>query len=516
MRRVFFSKDTFFNEPSNNSLSWKYDREFLFSLKFSEMALLSSCLANTPYWNSAWDGDFTDKQKEAREDLLDDLQAKLRGEPVDTIAEKLEAINNTLGEMRDKMGSGNGDGEGNTIQDLIFWIKLLFALTTSTPPAGLAPASVTTEPYLSLINDKLAGLGLIMGLQTASLEEIRAELEGIKEKECPSPSFSLPPVYIPQEIADNAMDLLRNGSWQTGRQVNTLFVADNWAYDSEEFDSPGRQLISGVYHLNFIQETQATISQTVRVPPGYGNVLLRIDNRNMEGLEGMTVEVDLSGSLIESIQLTGDNYEKSLYGNGGESLTIRLFCHDTSGFIGTVELLAFPVGLTTKTQVLGIGGQRGKGKITADRLVKDEWTVIEDTGSGLTDWVVEKLDATRDWLVMRLTGEGGALGLSSLLAAKEYRLDFGTKIATVSFNMSRDEGGNSSVQLEYLDASSEWILANTAQTDGKHVFKIDFPNIFGEEHESYNKIIRVVFNGYKESEQNKDFFIYDLEIEESD
>lgn len=486
---------------SNSSGEEIVPEEFVVILSGSQIKTLQSFLNFYAVWRSSWSYP-SNEEWDKIEAHIGQINFRLGGESVYQIAEKLNEINTTLQEMRDKMGSGNGDGEGNTIQDLIFWLKILFAISSG--GGALAPEEITT-PLLSEVVDRLTGIGVVGGISNVMLDEIRQELAGIKAKINATPPA---PLIIQGEAAQNQYDLLVNGGWYEGTTQGLVFYADNWTYlgGNEDSETPQRLTSGGVWYLYFIAETQKSVKQNVRIPSGYGALNLRITNPAGVVFGQLLVKIFLSGELVEEIELpNGDTFwEHPIYGNGGELIGIEIRAEMTTASCGVVELIGYPVGITSTQQITGVGGNMGKGKVTKIKADKGAWTATGDSPS-LESFVVGKLDALNDWLALRVLASKTVA--HNLNAVRIISINPTAKVCHMNWSVNMSDGIGSYFKVEMFDGDV-WQDVRNCTVSGSFGATVDFDGVNGAD-----KLIRLTINAIQPI-GGLNFDLFELDIEE--
>lgn len=508
MKRIFFAKDVFFT-TQNGGLSWKHDAPYLFVVSFSEMALLSSCLSNTPYWQSAWDGVFSEEEQQIKIDLLDELQAKLRGEKVELITTALNAINTTLQEMRDKMGSGSGDGEGNTIQDLIFWLKILFAISGGGGALqGGGNAPLTTTPILSQIRDESEVANTKLEEQKVELANIVTKLQGLIDKQC----ATVQSVRLDSGILNESTDLLRNGAWSEGGSngVSGAFYPNYWLVvgNPSNAEFPSRALIGGVYVLVITTENNCTLRQTAIIPPGYELPKIVMTLPAGETSAGCKITVYVNNEVVplSIVEDTATYFEADFNASARDAVKVELTAEgSSSATFGTLELLVWPTALPISNVVTlpTIGGSMGKGRKIVVQPDKKKWEVIDSSGSNtLVNWIIGKLDATADWVSMRLLSDDSEE--QELQIAQEFKLDASVNVCHVNFTMS---GGETPITRIELFNDGVWEYFRDCTGSGDFSVTVPLGEISGDE-----KRIRMFVSVYQPVD-GIPFDLYGVELE---
>lgn len=442
----------------------------------------------------------------------------------------LTAINTTLNERLQGIenailsgGSGSGDGSGNTIQDLIFWIKILFAVTGG----GLAEGGATITPILSLINSSITAgnLNQIMAIlnestldtrNNAELQDIADKLQLLVEKDC-SPSL-VNSVSLPSDILDQGYNLIKNGNWIDGSSNNipNAFYPDYWLVvgNPSNGEYPTRSLVNGIYVLGITTETTCIVRQSAVIPAGYTmpKLVCTLPAGGSVEFGAARFRVYVNNSLVNLsvVESTDIYFEADFSAAEGDVVKIEL---DASGGgslakFGVLELFVWPTGITVNNQVTmpQIGGSMGKGRNRAIKPDKRLWETAYGSQDSEDNWLVDKLEDLGDWwgMVLRASKEV----VRSLSATRIFRMDTTTKLCNVYFNTSIDPGGPTNITVDMFNGST-WETIRTCTITGSYVTKVDFPEFVGD------KLIRISFNPTIAA-GGQDFWFYDLEIEEID
>lgn len=435
----------------------------------------------------------------------------------------LTAINTTLNErlqgIEDAIlsgGSGSGDGSGNTIQDLIFWLKIFFAVTGG----GLAEGGATTTPILSLINSAIAAgnLNPIMAtlnqstLETKNnveLQDIADKLQLLVDKQCSTALVNS--VSLPSDILDQGYNLIKNGDWADGenRNIPAAFFPFYWvsAGNPSNGEYWTRGGTAGNYYISNIEEVNCELRQTAILPAGYS--MPKIIIRAPEGITlnfNLTIYVNNSPVPISIVENTSNYYEADFNAVSGDSIKIEL---DAVGCniarVGEISLMCYPVGVEQVISLPPIGGSLGKGRNRAVKPDKRLWETTYLNPDTEANWLVDKLEALSDWFGMRLVASKTLV--RSLTATRIFRLDTSTKLCNVHFATSWS-GGGTNVTVDVFNNGS-WETVRTCNISGSYVTKIDFPDTVGD------KLVRINLNP-NITAGGQDFWFYDLEIEEID
>jgi len=490
--------------------------EFVVILTGSQIKTVLSFLESYAYWKSSWSYP-TMEQWDIVDAFIADIYLRLGGEQVYQIAEKLNLINNTLEEMRDKMsdGSGGGDGSGNTIQDLIFWLKLLFAVTGA---GGLAENSIPILGQIrdesELSNSNLATLNVEMEEQRLQLVEIASKLQGLIDKECQPLVQS---VRLDSNITSQSTNLLRNGDWQTGesRGIENAFYPDYWLVVGEPGDSEfcGRAFLGGVYCLTMITETTPIVRQTAIIPPGYEmpKIVMTLPQEAVE-FGAATVNVYVNNELTELsiVESSSTYFEVDFNAMSGDAIKVELTATGSpTATFGVIELLVWPTSLPVSSEVSlpTIGGSLGKGRINQIKPDKRQWATSYSDPGVEGNWIVDKLEALSDWFGLRLTEVKGMS--QSLQAVRIFRMDSSTKICNVFFNTSMPDTGYSSVTVDVYNGDV-WSTVKNCTVTGSYAIKVNFPEFIGD------KLVRITLNPVLDGLADGDFWLYDMEIEKID
>lgn len=431
-----------------------------------------------------------------------------------TLQERLQGIEDAI-----KQGGEGGDGSGNTIQDLIFWLKILLAVSGG--GGGLAPE--TTTPFLSLINSSIAAGNLvdIMGelnqttLETknnAELELIADKLQALVDKTCPTPVQS---VRLPKEVIDSGYNLLKNGSWLDGQTngIPSAFYPDYWLVvgNAANDEYPGRTMIGGVQHLVINGEASCIIRQSALIPPGYGLPKFIMTWAGNFIADKGEVKIYVNNELIQPaiVEESASYLEMDFNAVSGDTVKVELTNFDASlNYFGVAELFVYADELTVTQQVTlpTIGGSLGKGRNRDIKPDKRQWVTTYNHPDTAVNWIVDKLETLADWFGLHF--KASKTVAQSLTATRIFRVDSTTKLCNIFFNTSIPEDGAGAVTVDVFNDTS-WETIKTCTVSSSYAIKADFGDAVGE------KLIRISFNPSTVA-GGQDFWFYDLQIEEID
>lgn len=433
-----------------------------------------------------------------------------------TLNDRLQGIENAI-----LSGGSGGDGSGNTIQDLIFWLKILFAVSG----AGVAEGGGTTTPILGLINSAITAGNItqemadliqatIENKNNPELELIADKLQLIADKDCSTSLVSS--VSLPQNIFDQGYNLLKNGNWGEGddRGITNAFYPDYWLVvgNAGNGEYPRRSLINGVYTLGIIAEMNCAVRQSAIIPAGYG--MPKIISTLPQSLEfgAARFKVYVNNQIVELsiVENTETYFEADFSASEGDTVKIELdgLGGGSLAKFGVTELFVWPVGINVSTEVTmpQIGGSMGKGRNRAIKPDKRLWETTYGSQDSAENWLVDKLEALGDWWGMVLRASKTVA--RSLTATRIFRMDATTKLCNVYFNTSIDPAGGAMITVDTFDGDA-WQTIRQCTVTGSYVTKIDFPEFVGD------KLVRISFNP-SIPPGGQDFWFYDLEIEEID
>lgn len=434
-----------YSDIFNSSGEQLSPEEFVVILSGSQIKFVLSFLESYAYWKSSWSYP-TIEQWDFIDSFIADTYLRLGGEKVYEIANKLNEINITLQEMRDKMGEGSGDGEGNTIQDLIFWLKILFAVA-----GGGGGFAESTTPILAQIRDEGATTNTRLNDQITQFEAMVEKLQGLIDKQCAVPVQS---VRLDSGILEQSSDLLRNGNWLEGDNngISGAFYPHYWLVvgDAGNFEYPGRENLGATYALTITEENNCVVRQTAIIPPGYElpKIVMSLPDGQDKG--GAKVNVYVNGELVTQsvVENTATYYEADFNATAGDGVKVELTALGSSALFGVIELLVWPTSLPVSNvvQLPSIGGAMGKGRTMKIQPDKKQWEVIDYTGFGtLGNWIIDKMYETADWVSMRLLPS--ATETQELQIQKEFNLDASIQACHVNFSMSGGENPIARVEL---------------------------------------------------------------------
>jgi hypothetical protein len=496
-----------YSEIINSSGEQVSPEEFVVILSGSQIKMILAFLESYSLWKSSWEYP-TNEQWDILEAFIADTYLRLGGEKVYNIANKLGEINTTLQEMRDKMGSGSGDGSGNTIQDLIFWLKILFAISGG----GFAPG--TTTPILGQIRDESEAANTKLEAQKVELANIVEKLQGLIDKQCQPLVQS---VRLPQDIVDSGFNLIKNGSWVDGDNngIAGAFYPHYWLVDGNASigEYPGREFTSGRYLLTINGETACAVRQSAIIPAGYAmpKVIMTWPDGFADDQGLIKVYVNNSEVVQSIVEQSGTYYEADFNATAGDTIKIELLYGQGSiSVFGTLELFVYADGITVTQEVTlpSIGGSQGKGR---NRLIKPDkrmWeTTYDDEEVSAGNWLVDKLEATSDWFGLRLAEVKGVA--QELTSTRIFRIDSSTKICNVYFATSMPSPSASNISVDVYNGTA-WETVKNCTVTASYAIKVDFPDFVGD------KLIRIILNPVSNTNTDGDFWFYDLEIEEID
>lgn len=423
-----------FGDIFNSSGEQLSPEEFVVILSGSQIKMILAFLESYSLWQSSWTYP-SREQWDVVDAFVAEIYFRLGGESVYQISEKLENINVTLQEIRDKIGSGDGDGSGNTIQDLIFWLKILFAVAGG--GGGLAPT--TTTPLLAQIRDEGEITNTKLENQITQFEAMVEKLQGLIDKQCPVPVQS---VRLDNGVLSQSSNLLRNGMWSEGQNngISGAFYPHYWLVvgDAGNFEYPGRETLGSSYALTITEENNCIVRQTAIIPPGYELPKIIVSLPDGYDMGGAKINVYVNNSLVSQsiVESTATYYEADFNAEAGDGVKIELTAEGSSAMFGVIELLVWPASLpiTNVVQLPTIGGSMGKGRKIKVQPDKKRWEVIDSVGNALTNWVVDKIHATADWLSLRLLTDNS--GDQELQIAQDFNLDASVNFCHVNFTMS--------------------------------------------------------------------------------
>lgn len=493
-----------YSDIFNSSGEQLSPEEFVVILSGSQIKFVLAFLESYAHWKSSWTYP-TDEQWDNVDAFIAQTYFRLGGEKVYDIANKLGEINTTLQEIRDKMSSGEGDGEGNSIQDLIFWLKILFAV------AGGGDFTESTTPLLAQIRDESATANTKLSDQITQFEAMVAKLQGLIDKECQPMVQS---VRLDSGVLAESTDLLRNGNWLEGDDNGEpgAFYPDYWLVvgDPESGQFPGRSLISGVQHLIITTETNCLVRQTAIIPPGYElpKVVLSSPAGVDKDAVKISVYVNNDPVTLSVVEDEGNYFEADFNATARDAVKIELSAEGgAAAYFGTLELLVWPTALpiSNVVQLPTVGGSMGKGRKMKVQPDKKRWNVITYAGGDtLTNWVIDKIEETADWLSMRLLAS--STEDQELQITQEFGLDASVKVCHMNFTMTGSEG--SSARVEFFN-DGVWEFLRDCGGSGDFSVSIplqDVGDVGGE------KRLRMYLNIYQPID-SVPFDLYNVELE---